>query len=365
MLPSFLVFVVLAHAGVLASLDPDAYYQSVQEDEYLEWGTFWAFAGAAVCWAWAMVRQLRAGRRVPWYFAGLSLFCVFVALEEISWGQRIFGYRPPVYFLENNFQLELNLHNIVETAWRKRALVAVIAGYGIALPMLALLPAPRRWLASLGIVAPAPSLIPGFALTLGLYLEYPWSHSGESVELMLGLGFLFASLSPFGDSSEARPARRPGARLTAGAWAGVIALGFVSAELSRDQRRADPSNVAAAEFETQELAQDFLRPSKRRGLVPVTRCDLHKRVYSYVEKYRNEAMRRGRFAQLSQQGMASERAEFFLDPWNSPYWIRHWCDDHIDYAFVYSFGPNRVRDSSRSEILGDDIGVTLIGGESE
>ncbi len=56
--------------------------------------------------------------------------------------------------------------------------------------------------------------------------------------------------------------------------------------------------------------------------------------------------------------LPQERAEFFLDPWNSPYWIRDRCDRETNrrIMFIYSFGPNRRRDSSRTEILGDDIG---------
>ncbi len=36
----------------------------------------------------------------------------FLAMEEISWGQRIFSILTPAYFEENNFQKELNVHNL-------------------------------------------------------------------------------------------------------------------------------------------------------------------------------------------------------------------------------------------------------------
>ena len=32
-------------------------------------------------------------------------------MEEISWGQRIFKIESPEFFIQNNFQRELNLHN--------------------------------------------------------------------------------------------------------------------------------------------------------------------------------------------------------------------------------------------------------------
>jgi hypothetical protein len=41
-----------------------------------------------------------------------SLGVLFVALEEISWGQFVFGYSIPDFFIFNNLQQETNLHNL-------------------------------------------------------------------------------------------------------------------------------------------------------------------------------------------------------------------------------------------------------------
>jgi hypothetical protein len=78
-----------------------------------------------------------------------------------------------------------------------------------------------------------------------------------------------------------------------------------------------------------------------------------------VEEYEERGLLEGSFSALQSQGLPSERAEFFLDPWNSPYWLRDRCDraSNQRIVFVYSFGPNRRRDSSRTEILGDDVGA--------
>ena len=43
-----LVLGVFAYAAVIASVASDFYYRSVQEDEYLEWASFWAFLVAGV-----------------------------------------------------------------------------------------------------------------------------------------------------------------------------------------------------------------------------------------------------------------------------------------------------------------------------
>ncbi len=89
------------------------------------------------------------------------------------------------------------------------------------------------------------------------------------------------------------------------------------------------------------------------------RCGLHKRVYTFVRQYGQRHLTRGEFANLHDRGLAPERLRFFLDPWNTPYWIRHDCRSSPRKIFVYSFGPNRRRDSSRTEVLGDDIGAKV------
>ena len=141
-----IVLGVLAVEYGLKAFHSDLYFRSVQEDEFLEWGTFWAFFSAAAVFVYAAVLQRRKEGRRPWFFLVLALFCLFAAGEEISWGQRLFGYRPPSYFLEHNFQQELNIHNIVATALRKTVLSGVVLGYGIVLPLLTVMSLFGRWL---------------------------------------------------------------------------------------------------------------------------------------------------------------------------------------------------------------------------
>ena len=84
---------LLGFLGAFAWLEasyPDIYYRSVQEDQALEWASFWSFFIAGGVFVLAAWRQRRTTRSLPWFLAGLALFCVFVAMEEISWGQRVF-----------------------------------------------------------------------------------------------------------------------------------------------------------------------------------------------------------------------------------------------------------------------------------
>ncbi|MEM6311254.1 MAG: hypothetical protein AAF754_14525 [Pseudomonadota bacterium] len=81
-----------------------------REDGVVEYGT------AILLFLTAIVAVL-LGRRAGGYRLGLLWFYGFAlflaAGEEISWGQRIFGIASPEFFLENNYQQETNLHNLV------------------------------------------------------------------------------------------------------------------------------------------------------------------------------------------------------------------------------------------------------------
>ncbi len=283
-------------------------------------------------------------------------------MEEISWGQRLIGYRPPRYFLAHNFQQELNIHNVFSTHVRVLALKAVILGYGVLLPLASIATPVRRHLTRLRVVSPPAAL--SFGLSYALYEWYPWKYTGETVELLLGLGFLFASMVVAHDLP--RPASREqrviGPRLSL-AWASALGLGFLNSSYAHLARRAAPEYLTLAVAETKALRQDFVTMARANRKKLITRCNLHNRVYSYEKNYRRSYLAKGVYAGLTDKGLPVERAEFFLDPWNSPYWIRDYCDPddpRLRSVFVYSFGPNRRRESSASEIRGDDVGAYVL-----
>lgn len=355
-LANALVLGTLGYAGVLEVRFPDFYFQSIQEDEYIEWATVWAFLLAGVA-AFLLAARFRAATaRFPWYFYGLGLFCVLVAMEEFSWGQRVIGYRPPVYFLENNFQQELNIHNVIDTGIRKLVLSLAILGYGVALPLLGWFATTRSWLGRFGITAASAALIPAFAATWLLYELYPWGYSGEWVELMFGSSMLFSLLPMLRTSaSPANSALRSLATTGIAAWSLTIVLGLLCGAASRAQRDVHPAIQQAAQAEIEAIRRDFA--SGRAS----TRCNLHKRLYTYVVEYDETGLLDGEFSRLRNQGLPAERADYLIDPWNSPYWLRDRCDRRTGkrYTFVYSFGPDRNRDSSETEIRGDDVGAYI------
>jgi len=356
--------VLLGFLGAFAFLEashPDVYYRSVQEDQALEWASFWSFFIASGVFAVAASRQRRTTGALPWFLVGLALFCVFVAMEEISWGQRVFGHRPPDYFLAQNYQQELNLHNIASTKIRLLAFRSIVLGYGVLLPLIALVPFVRRLFSRLAIVPPPIELTPSMFAMYWIHLWYPWKFTGEVIECALGFGFLFVAVANAAELAGTRP--RATLARAAGLVAIVAALAFATTWWSQNRQSGDPANPALVEVETKALKRDLQALAQAKGEAAITKCGLHKRVYTLVqEKDYARSLQEMSFAGLADRGLPEARAAFFLDPWNSPYWVRDRCDENEGrrVVFVYSFGSNRSRDSSRWEILGDDIGQYVL-----
>lgn len=106
------------------------------EDRTVEWITFAGFSIASL--VTASVFRFRAGMD-KWsrlYIAGLALFFFVCAGEEISWGQRVFGFATPVEVKKDNEQGEFNFHNMNFKHFHPLAVVsALIKGFGIVAPL--------------------------------------------------------------------------------------------------------------------------------------------------------------------------------------------------------------------------------------
>jgi len=345
----------------LQSAHPSVYYASAQEDQALEWASFYGFFIAGIVFAFAARRQRQTTGSVPWFLAGVGLFCALVAMEEISWGQRVFGHLPPEYFLAENYQQELNLHNIASRELRVWGFRGVVLGYGVLLPLLARVPLLRRWFDRLAIEPPPVELMPSMLVVFWIHLQYPWKFTGEIVECALGFAFLFAAMA---NAAHFAPERSPTKVSRAAVVPSlVVMLGFGTASWSQTRQSHDPSDLVQARAETEALKEDLLALAKAKNRATVTKCGLHKRLYTFLEKKKYiRPLATGKFARLAGEEPREARAEFFIDPWSSPYWIRDRCDreDGRHSVFIYSFGPNRSRDSNRWEILGDDVGAYLI-----
>lgn len=152
-----------------------------------------ALAIAATIWipgplAWARMFFL--------LFAG---FCVLLALEEISWGQRLFGIESGPFFQTYSDQQEINFHNVMQgylksrglplTRTRDLAALALLL-YGVVLPALNAFQRPRATFRRLKLVVPPPALVPGvFAGVLLCWFDRPTGAEEELGEFLFSLAF--------------------------------------------------------------------------------------------------------------------------------------------------------------------------------
>lgn len=154
-----------------------------------------------------MSRLWQAGRHgIAFLYLCLNVGIFFIIGEEVSWGQRIFGWSTPVALKAINRQHETNIHNLEGMVSTFRWLYLLIGAYGTILPLLFWrLPQRRRYREAISTLVPHYALSPYFFAMFAwrIYLNFwklpaanyfvVWKYS-EVVELILAIGFfLFMS----------------------------------------------------------------------------------------------------------------------------------------------------------------------------
>jgi hypothetical protein len=146
--------VTLPFAGgllvALSRLNQSLFVFLTAEDRLLEWLQFAGYAAAAL-FAGLVTRKLRrvgTRRSTIASWALFTLGCFLIAGEEISWGQRIFGWGTPEAFHGRNYQDETNVHNLGSVHVLVNVVLLAIGLYGTVAPFVArrLRLAGRSWL---------------------------------------------------------------------------------------------------------------------------------------------------------------------------------------------------------------------------
>lgn len=351
--PIHIVFAVWIVAMLLLALIvPDQYEAMLEEDRAVEWATVWLFAAAAVM-------HLRNGISNRMLFTVLvGLFCLFVAGEEFSWGQRLLGFGSPEYFLANNYQQELNLHNlpgaVVKPKW---VFIIALAGFGLLLPLVARSKSSKSLIDKVGIEAPPVSMSVWFGASILLLLWYPATLTGEWVECLAGALFLA--------SARMKP-RTLWILLAVSPLFGIAMTGLSGAV----ERGRDVGRTACAQAEVQAVLNDLTHGAMRSRLRK--KSSVHKRMWSainekYVDRKDLDEYDNVKCAEEASDPSTARRT-YFVDPWGVSYWIyAKRGDDGSRRLVVYSFGPNRRRDGQTGYPEGDDvaaIGVVTAGSGS-
>ncbi len=75
-----------------------------------------------------------------WWLFGLAGFCLFVAAEEINWGELYFGYEFAEFIRQSNYQNQVSLHNVgmpfYGSYWANDLSHIAAVGGGILLPLV-------------------------------------------------------------------------------------------------------------------------------------------------------------------------------------------------------------------------------------
>ena len=184
--------IILSGIALYHYLLPISYNYFVSEDSWVEYGTFACYLWAGLLLFKSMITDSRL--RNP----GHILFCLallFVAMEEISWGQRIFGIRTPYIVAKYNYQSEISLHN---TSFIPSEFILgfAILIWSVVIPQLHL-----RWnfartlMNKIGIPIVSFELQPYFVTAFLLKNIEVVIRNAELAELILGAAFLIFVLN--------------------------------------------------------------------------------------------------------------------------------------------------------------------------
>ena len=190
----------MCHGVLLATLAFIAYflaavilengYVLLTEDQLFEyWTVVLYLASAFVCLVgpWVVAGTTPITR---YWLMGWGVLFLLVALEEISWGQRIFGVETPDFFVSHNLQDETNFHNL-DSEGVNRLFASFVFAVAIALPSLTLM---SKRLNSLirryGVPLPQWELVVPFLLAFAFFVP-AWVASAPETEVLAGIALLW------------------------------------------------------------------------------------------------------------------------------------------------------------------------------
>ena len=107
---AFAPLVFLAAYAAVRVAAPDLVSRLIKEDGVLEYAQVLLY-GAAAGFALVVATRWR-GQRLAWAFLLFAFACGLVAVEEISWGERLLGFDPPGAIRAHNTQDEMSFHNL-------------------------------------------------------------------------------------------------------------------------------------------------------------------------------------------------------------------------------------------------------------
>jgi hypothetical protein len=238
--------------------------------------------------------------------------------------------------------------------------MVALAGYGLLLPLLARVAFTRALFEHVRVTPPAASLVPWYAAAILLLWWYPFTLTGEWVELLAGGLFMMST--------------GPAAVIAWPALVFTVAFGVAMTSLvGALERTRDETRLACAASEVRSLVEDLALG--RAGTATLWRMRrVHKRVWSSITDGYLDAAALTHFRGVAcgePAGSGAARRRYGIDPWGSPYWLLIESTSAREWRLTaYSFGPNRRRDAAatpsddghdgQSRVTSDDVAATQI-----
>lgn len=184
------------------------YARLLEEDGPVEWVSALLMLATCVLVVGLAARLFKTAHRNVLAACGLLLFAVlifFALLEEVSYGQRLFGWESSQFFTEHSDQKETNIHNVVQAYLKKigspvyltRQFLAIGVGlYGLVLPVMLWVTGrrPARGGAA-DLLVPPLYLVSGFALgCFFLWADWPSGYEEEIGEMFLASCLLIMTI---------------------------------------------------------------------------------------------------------------------------------------------------------------------------
>lgn len=180
---------------------PVEYTVLITEDKWGAYGTSVCFGLAGVLLLVLCFTQRPFMQRAAWLLIGVT--AIFIAAEEISWGQRIFGIQTPESISKLNIQEELNIHNLEKFAGINIALQKIpaylILGWLIFSLAVAQVPRFKEKVIRFGVPLVPFRLSPIFLMTPFFYFFQPTAKIDEIVEMLLGVTVLMWATDQYFD----------------------------------------------------------------------------------------------------------------------------------------------------------------------
>ena len=149
----------------LGSIILEKGYSLTQEDGVFETLTaVFYVTGSLFCLIGFIATRRRGPSLGKYLLLGWAALFFLFGMEEISWGQRVFGLETPEFLASRNLQDEINLHNL-NSVYANRLFYSSVFLAGVALPSLTVFSSRfGSMVRRRGIPLPQPELIVPFAL---------------------------------------------------------------------------------------------------------------------------------------------------------------------------------------------------------